>query len=117
MRDRVQCQSAGKWQPGDLTRSDWSSVGSDTGTGVHCDCIYLAESRGRTIADNYGESLGFLSVLSQATEEEERRMMPGYQFTKQNQKTVSGVTLDEMLELTKCCLVCDTYKVLRSVPD
>lgn len=32
MRDRVQCQSAGKWQPGDLTRSDRSSVVSDTGT-------------------------------------------------------------------------------------
>lgn len=27
------------------------------------------------------------------------------------------MTLDEMLELTKCCGVCDAYKMLRSIPD
>lgn len=68
---------------GDSTRSDGSSVVSDTGTGIHSDCTHLAETRGRTISDNYGESL----LLFYFTEEKERRMMPGYHFSPYKTKT------------------------------
>lgn len=50
------------------------------------------------------------------SQQRERRNEPGYHFSSHDQP-VLGMTLDEMLELTKCCGVCDAYKMLRSIPD
>lgn len=45
----------------------------------------------------------------------ERRMVAGYQFAPYD-KLVLGVNLEEMLEWTKCCVVCDACRVLRNGP-